>query len=396
MTYKIKNNLHYVGALNPALRVFDIVMSTSYGTTYNAYLIKEQKNVLVETVHSSFFGEYLENLKTLVSISEIDYLIMNHNEPDHSGSIAALLELNPEITVIATNAGHKYLSKIINKDYKKQAVKDGDTLDIGNGKLLKFISAPMLHWPDTMFTYYESEHVLFSCDFLGSHYCEPRIFDSKITYKEKYDLELFKYYNAIFGPFKPFVLAGLDKIKNLEIDTVCTSHGPVLSELIEEIKEKYRLWSLPAEKTEKTAVIAYVSAYGYTKTIAVELADVLTKKYGIKCRLYNLTEGIPQELKEKIDASDAVILGTPTINRDALAPIWNVTLGIDAVINKGKAAAVFGSYGWSGEGVPMIAARLTSLGLRVTGDGLRINFKPGDEDLIKIHAYADEIYKNIL
>ena len=198
---KFKKNVYSVGVLNPALRVFDIVMEARYGTSYNAYLITGEKNVLIDTVHEPFFSEYLDNIQSVIDISKIDYLIMNHTEPDHSGSVAKLLQLNPNITVYCTTAAKMYLSAITNADFKCATVKQGEKLNIG-GEELEFIVAPLLHWPDSMFTYMASTKMLFTCDFLGAHYCEPTMKNSDPHYPDKY-MEQFKYYyDCIFGPFK--------------------------------------------------------------------------------------------------------------------------------------------------------------------------------------------------
>lgn len=390
MYKKLKDNIFSVGVLNPGLRVFDIIMLTEYGTTYNAYLVKGEKTALIETVHENSFDEYLENIEALVNVKDIDYIILNHTEPDHTGSVRKILEINPNITVISTAAGNKYISAISNSKFNSKIVKSNDTLDLGNGKVLKFIVAPFLHWPDSMFTYLESDKVLFSCDFLGAHYCEPNMIDTKIKYPQKYEGAFKYYFDAIFGPFKKSVLDGLDKIKNLDIDMICTSHGPVLTEKIETAKSKYRLWCeetlKPNEK--KKCLILYVSAYGYTKKLADAAFEQLnlSNKYDVK--MINVIEEDMAKIKEEIDRSDAIMLGSPTINRDALKPIWDVLSCTDAIINRGKPIAIFGSYGWSGEAVPMLKARAESLGLKVVGDGFKTVFNPTQEDIESMKEYT--------
>lgn len=378
-----------VGVQNPALRVFDIIMNTEFGTTYNAYAVRgDTKTALIETVHLTFFDEYLENLAEVTDVTKVEYLVLNHTEPDHSGSVKKLLALNPTIKIVATNPGHKYLAAIVNTPYDAVVVKDGDTLDLG-GVTLSFIPAPMLHWPDSMFTWCAEEKVLFSCDFLGAHYCEPRLLDTKVTYPEKYKKAFREYYDAIFSPFKPFVLAGLAKMDPLGAELVCTSHGPVLTDSIAQRVADYRAWSTPAAKEagSKTVAIVYVSAYGCTKCVAEELAKALEGN-GVRTQLVHVLDTDLGAIKGIIEKADGLLLGTPTINRDALKPIWDVTGVIDAIINKGKPAGVFGSYGWSGEGVPMIVERLKGLKLSVVGDGLRVNFVPNENELSAAREYA--------
>lgn len=390
MYKKLKDNIYSVGVLNPGLRVFDIIMLTKYGTTYNAYLVKGEKTALIETVHENSFDEYLENIEALVDIKDIDYIILNHTEPDHTGSVRRILEINPNITVISTAPGNKYVSGISNSKISSKIVKHNDTLDLGNGKVLRFIIAPFLHWPDSMFTYLESDRMLFSCDFLGAHYCEPTMMDTKIKYPEQYE-EAFKYYfDAIFGPFKKSVLEGLDKIKDLDIDMICTSHGPILTEKIESAKSKYRSWCEEAlkPKDKKKCLILYVSAYGYTKKLADAAYEQLTSSNKYDVKMINVIEEDMSKIKEEIDEADAIMFGSPTINRDALKPIWDVLSCTDAIINRGKPAAVFGSYGWSGEAVPMLKARAESLGLKVVGDGFRTTFNPTEDDIKNMKEYT--------
>lgn len=393
----ITDNICSVGVQNPALRVFDIIMQTEYGTSYNAYFIKgTEKSALIETVHLTFFDEYLENIAELADVSKIDYLILNHTEPDHSGSVKKLLAINPNITVIASNPGHKYLSAITNAPCNAMVVKGGETIDLG-GITLQFIMAPLLHWPDSMFTWCPEEKALFSCDFFGAHYCEPRVFENLVTYPEKYTKAFKDYYDAIFSPFKSFVLAGLAKMENLGAQVICTSHGPVLTENIGEAIEQYREWSTPAKIPDapKKILLLYVSAYGCTKCIAEALQKELEEKFAFETELVHVLDVSLAGIKEKIDAADGILLGTPTINRDALKPMWDVTTVIDAIVNKGKPAGVFGSYGWSGEGVPMLIERLRGLKLNVIGEGVRANFVPSEEELALVRAYAESFAQSI-
>lgn len=386
-TQEIKAGIYSVGVLNPSLRVFDIIMKTDYGTTYNAYLIKDEHLTLVETVHETYWPEYYENLCALCDPSKIEYIIFDHTEPDHSGSLARLLEINPEITVIGSAPALKNIEKIINIPFKSIVAKDGGSLNIGK-RTLKFISAPNLHWPDSMFTYSDYDKLAFTCDFLGAHYCEPTLWDTKTAYPKKYAAEFKNYYDAIFSPFKRFVLAGLDKLEPLDVKTVCTSHGPVLSKTIQQAMTLYRLWSTPPAKEGKNALIAYVSAYGYTRKLA-ETASAQLKKAGYTVKTYDLVNGPAPA--EEIHAADLLLLGSPTINRDALRPIWDLIASLDAINISGKRCGLFGSYGWSGEAVPMLKNRLTDLKLKVIGEGFRCRFRPSESELEAFKAYLGEL-----
>lgn len=391
---RVSDHVFSVGVMNPGLRVFDIVMEAKYGTTYNAYLIADQKTVLVETVHTEFFDEYLYNIQSLVDLQSIDYIIMNHTEPDHSGSLVKLLAINPNITVVCTAAAQKYLKAITNTDFTCMVVKHGDTLDIGSTQL-QFVVAPLLHWPDSMMTYHPEDKALFSCDYLGCHYCEPTMMDSSIHYMDKY-LEQFKYYyDCIFGPFKPYVLAGLDKIQDLEISLVCPSHGPVLEAHIKERIEDYRAWSTAPEKNHKTALVLYASAYQCTELLAKCACDAINSQTDVKAECIDMVFTPLAEMAAKVNEADALLVGSCTINRDAPKIVWDVLASIDAINVKAKPAGVFGSYGWSGEAVGMIKDRLSALKYKVLGDGVKVNFMPTEQDFTQMGEYAVEVVRSV-
>lgn len=384
---KITDSIYSVGILNPNMRVFDIVMTTDYGTSYNSYVVKgSSKNVLIESCHKTFFHHYLNNIREVIEPSDIDYIVLNHNEPDHSGCLAQLLEYAPTATIVTSRAGSIYLKNITNEaNLNVQVVKDGDTLDIG-GKSLRFINAPFLHWPDSMFTWIEEEKTLFSCDFFGAHYCEPYTFDYNMVYPEKYETAFKGYYDAIFGPFKPYVLSGLKKIKDLPIETVCSSHGPIITNngRLDYVREKYNEWSQPFINEQITVPIFYTSAYGNTGLIAENIRlGILDAIPNADVCTYDMIKHDMNELSVLLNRSTAFALGSPTINGDAVAPAWLLLSHVDAVNNRKKPALVFGSYGWSGEAVPNLSARLTGLKMSLFGDGYKVCFVPSEQDLAK-------------
>ncbi len=391
---QVTDHVYYVGALNPNLRVFDIIMKTDYGTSYNAYLIKGEKTALVEAVHEKFYEDYFEKIKELVPLADIDYIILNHTEPDHSGCLYELFEHNPDITVVASTAGIKNIGGITNTAFRSQVVKDGDQLDLGAGVVLQFAIAPNLHWPDSMFTYLAADKVLFSCDVFGCHYCEPRIFDEKIVYPQKYDIALKEYFDAIFGPFKPFVLKGLEKIAPFDFTTICTSHGPILRQRVQQNVALYQQWSTPQPKAGKKAAIFYVSAYGYTRKLAEVLCEALIEN-GVQAESFDVIDHDYGFLREKLEQADALLFGSPTINRDAVKPIWDMLSMVDPISNKGKPCAVFGSYGWSGEACGMLADRIRGLKLTLVGEPLKFVFRPSEEDYNSVKQYAADFVGHI-
>ena len=382
---KISDAVSYVGILNPILRIFDVVMKTEYGTTYNSYVVRgSEKTALIETCHLTYFDEYLKNIREVCDPADIDYIILNHCEPDHSGALRRLLELCPKAEIYVTRAGSIYLKSITNRDdLPVHVVADGEELSLGD-KTLRFIPSPFLHWPDSMFTYLAEEKVLFSCDFLGSHYCEPHIVDSAIVYPKKYSDALAYYYAAIFGPFPSYVRQGLSKISGLDFDIACTSHGPVLTRggKLEEALTKYAEWSAERKNEKPLIPVFFCSAYGNTRKLANAVANGIREaKPDCICNVYDLNDHDMSDMAALINSADAICIGSPTINADAVAPVWQLLSHVDAINSKKKPALVFGSYGWSGEAIPNISARLSGLRMNVYGDGHKVCFVPSEEDI---------------
>lgn len=387
---ELMKELYWTGVLDAGLRRFDIIMETQYGTTYNAYLLRgSEKTALIETVKETFYEEYEKNLEAVMPPEQIDYIIVNHTEPDHAGSAARLLERNPEITVVGSVAALNFLKQIVNRTFKSLPVKDGDTLSLGD-KTLRFLSVPHLHWPDTMYTYWEEEKVLFTCDSYGAHYSHPGILRSTVDHTEDY-LEAAKYYfDNILGPFKPFMNTALDKTRELAPVMICPGHGPVLDSGIAPFLTLYSEWSRVPEKPEvPITVIAYVSAYGYTKMLAEAIDQGIRACAGVQTELYDMEKADPALVVERIGLADGLLLGSPTILGEALAPVLNVTGSLLPAIHQGKCAAAFGSYGWSGEAVPHLTERLAQLRMKIM-DGPRVRFRPTQEDLDNAKQFGAE------
>ncbi|EJO5345982.1 FprA family A-type flavoprotein [Clostridium botulinum] len=383
---QLKKNIHWVGVRNPELRVFDIIMETKRGTTYNSYLINDEKVAIIDSVKDGYFDEYMDNIKGIIGDKKVDYIIVQHTELDHSGSLSKLLEIYPEATVIGSRAALIYIKDIINKEFK--SLPAPQELSLGK-TTLKFITAPNLHWPDTMFTYAENEKVLFTCDFLGCHYCpESCITDSC---SGDYLQEMEYYFDVIMGPFKKFVLMGLEKIKDLDFDMVATSHGPVHIEDIDKYINLYRQWATE-DKKEQNVQVLYISAYGNTERMGEYLVEKLKEK-GIKAEGHEITAMPMENIIELIENSTGIILGSPTINQDAVKPVWDVMSHIGVISNRGKAAAAFGSYGWSGEGPSLMTDRLKGLKLKVLEKPFKFKFVPSEEDFKKADEFIEEYIK---
>ena len=391
-TIRLTDRVAWCGVLDKDLRTFDIVMRTEFGTTYNSYIVKGDDAVaLIDASKEAFSGEWLENIGRICDSDKIDYLIVNHTEPDHSGAIADFAAKNPDIKIFATGGAIGFLKEIVNRPLNTLAVKDGQTLDLG-GVTLKFMTLPNLHWPDTMFTYDVEDRLLFTCDSFGSHYAFDDMLVSKITSVDDYKAATENYFVNILGPFKkPFLANAMKKVRAMDIAMICPGHGPILdtAEAIQQIYGWYDEWMKEAPKPEKKkAVIAYVTAYGYTKMLADRIASGVTDS-GADVETFDLT-GHPEladTVLAKIAAADGFLLGTPTIVGEALKPIWDLTTSMFAVTHKGKTAGAFGSYGWTGEGVPNITERLRQLKLKVM-DGFRVRFRPTDADLLDAYDYG--------
>ena len=385
---KLAENVYWLGVQDHDLEVFDVVMETKYGTSYNSYFVKgNEKVALMDTVKAPYFDEYLKKIEGLVAIEDIDYLIVHHTEPDHAGSIEKLIKLNPNITIIASAVAIRYLRNIVNIDFKSKAVKMNDELDLG-GRTLKVISAPNLHWPDTIYTYLVEEEILFTCDSFGSHYAFDDVLMSKLPAEKNDDYfdALLNYYNPIFAPFKTYVLKAIASLSNFNLKMVCPGHGPVLDTRIDEIINQYKVWSTEEFSIEKLVVIPFTSAYGYTKVMAETIKEgILMIKPDVEVRLYDLDIKSFPEVKEQLFAdlyaADAIAIGATTINKDAVPIIWDVLTAINPVTHGGKFGAAFGSYGWSGEAVDNVHARLTQLKLKMF-EPVKLCFKPDEEKLV--------------
>jgi len=385
---KLRDDFYWTGIIDDQLRVFDIIMYTEFGTTYNSYVWKAgDKVVLFETAKEKFFDEYLDKLKEIIDVTKIDYLIVDHTEPDHAGSIGRLLEYSPQMKIVATGCAIGFLKEIVNHDFTSIAVKDNQTMEIG-GKTLRFLVVPNLHWPDTMYTYIEEEQLLVTCDSFGSHYGFHDVLASKVTDQEGYMRATKYYFDCIIGPFKPFMLKALDKVRQLDVSMICPGHGPVIDENIDRMYNIYEDWcTVVNPNRKKTVIIPYVSAYGYTKQLAEEISRGIQDSGDIDVRSYDLVEADQDKVLEELGFADGILFGTPTIVGEALKPIWDLTTSIFAGTHGGKLASAFGSYGWSGEGVPHIIERLKQLRMKVV-DGLKIRFKPGENNLLDAYEYG--------
>lgn len=399
---KIKNvsdDLYWVGALDPNLKVFDIIMETKFGTSYNSYLLKGTEGIAIfETVKDRFFDEYIEKIKSIVDPEKIDYIVVDHTEPDHSGSVGKLLKYAPNATVVGSGQAITYLKEIVNEPFKNKVVKDGDVLSLGN-KTIRFISAPCLHWPDTIYSYVEEEKVLLTCDSFGAHYSSDKVFRHDLeSEKDEEYLEAYKfYYDMIISPFKIFVLNALEKIKDLDIEYICPGHGMILDgKFIDEYKALYKEWSTEIPRPVPSIVLGYVSAYDYTDQLAKKIIEgINSTNKGYELLVYDLSTANLDDVIKEIGQAKALLVGSPTILADALPPVLKLLYNLNPQINKGLYASCFGSYGWSGEGIKNMEQRLLQLKCKMPVEPLKVRFKPSEEQLQQAFEFGVNFVNSI-
>lgn len=379
MVTQLAPGVYSVGVKHPELKKFDIIMDTP-GTTYNSYLVVGEKIALIDTVRREFGEELLANIRSVIDPAALDYIVVQHTEPDHSGSIPLILSHAPHAQILISPAGAKFLKQQLNGDFPHQVVTEQTRIDLG-GKTLSFYSAPFLHWSDTMFTYLSEDRVLFSCDAFSLHYPET---DQSLVPVEPYFTQ---YYEAIMAPFAPSIQKAVQKISDLPIDIVGTSHGPILTDNPREYIRRYEEMSRPIP-APPYAVVVFASAYGFTRKLAEALIGELKKS--IEVKVFDLENDRHEEILTAIDSSQAVLIGSPTFNQDAIYPAWTLLAHLSPIINRGKPAGAFGSFGWSGEAVELLSQRLKGLKLNVL-PGVRAQFNPTDDDLENIRQLGRDI-----
>lgn len=383
LTREIKPGVLLVGAIDWDRRLFDALIPLPRGTSYNSYLIRgSEKTALIDAVDATMAGVLIANLRAL-GIEKIDYIICQHAEQDHSGTVQELIELFPDAKLLGTSKCLDLLREfgLISRD-KGQEVKDGDSIALG-GKTLQFIHAPWVHWPDTMFTYLPEDRVLFTCDFLGSHLATSDLYahNEAIVYDSAK-----RYYAEIMMPFRQNVQKHLGRIKDLQIDIIAVSHGP-LYDRPEFILSAYRDWS--SEQVKNEVVLPYVSMHGATRIMTDYLVDALVAR-GITVKRFDLTSYDVGELAEALVDAATVVIGTPTILAGAHPLALYAAILANALRPKTRYASVIGSFGWGGKMLEQIALALPSLKLQFL-DPVVAKGHPKEADFRSLDRLADEI-----
>ena len=386
---KITEGVYWVGAVDWNLRNFH-GYSTPSGSTYNAYLIMDEKIALVDTVKRPFAEEMLERISRVVEPAKIDYLISNHVEMDHSGALSRLLETAPNATIIATERGRKGLTRHYKADWPFRTVKTGDTLDLGK-RQLAFVEVPMVHWPDSMVTYSPHDRILFSNDAFGQHLATSARFDDEVGWEVVYP-EAAKYYANIVMPFASPVQKALDAVQGLKIEVIAPSHGILWRTHLDRIAAAYRSWA-NAEAQPKALVI-YDTMWGSTEKMAKAIAEGIADE-GIEARLYNLSLSDRSEIIRHVLDARAILVGSPTLNNGMFPTVAAFLTYLKGLKPRKKIGAVFGSHGWAGGATQAVAQELEAARIELVEPELKVSYVPDPDELQQCAALGKAIAQKI-
>ncbi|HBE20552.1 MAG TPA: diflavin flavoprotein A [Cyanobacteria bacterium UBA11149] len=374
-TIEIASNTTTIRSLDWDRDRFDIEFGLQNGTTYNSFLIQGEKIALVDTSHEKFRQLYLDTLTGIIDPTKLDYLIVSHTEPDHSGLVKDILELAPNITIVGSKVAIQFLENWLHQPFERQIVKGGDTLDLGNDHILEFLIAPNLHWPDTIFTYDRKTQVLYTCDAFGMHYCDDHTFDEDLDLIE----EDFKYYyDCLMGPNARSVLTAMKRMSTLPgITTIATGHGPLLYHNVTELTGRYREWSEAQAKAETTVAVFYLSDYGFSDRISQAIAHGINKT-GVAVEMMDLRTAEPQEVRELVSIASGIIIGTPSITGEIaniVQPLIGTILG---ATNPKQSFGVFESGAEDSESAYLLVNKFRDLGLHPAFAPILIKETPTD------------------
>ncbi|MBA7573704.1 Anaerobic nitric oxide reductase flavorubredoxin [subsurface metagenome] len=391
MKVKVINNVHWVGKIDWELRKFHgNEYSTHRGSTYNSYLITEEKTALVDTVWAPFAKEYVNNLAGEIDLEKIDFVVANHAEIDHSGALPELLERIPDTPVYCTANGVKSLTGHYHRDWNFQVVKTGDRLSLGSKELI-FVEAPMLHWPDSMFCYLTGDNILFSNDAFGQHYASEYLFNDLVDQNELYT-ECLKYYANILTPFSSLVEKKIQEFLglNLPLDIICTSHGVIWRNNPAQIVERYLQWAKGYKENQIT--IVYDTMWNGTRVMAESIAKgIIRTDHDVNVKLFNIASSDKNDVLAEVFKSKAVVFGSPTVNRGILTSLAGLLEEIKGLSFQEKKAAVFGTYGWSGESTRVLAESLQQAGFTVVDDGLKVLWNPSEQSIEECVSYGRKL-----
>ena len=394
----LSERVYWVGAFDPNLRTFDIILKTANGTSYNAYVIRGSEGVaVIDTVKEGFANDFFARLESIADYSEIKVIVLNHLEPDHTGALPELMKRAPQAQLFISQKAQSMLKGLLKQDELSfTPVVTGDKVSLGD-RSLEFLHTPYLHWPDTQCTYAPEEAMLFSGDVFGCHFCDKRLYNDKVG-DFRFSFEY--YYAHIMRPFKEYVVHALELIEPLPLKLIAPTHGPILRDHPQHYIQRYRQLSTPAlhnelKPNQKTLLIFYISSYGNTRRMAEAIYQGAMQVEDVRVSLYDLEGGEVSPFVDLIEEAEGLVLGTPTINGDAVKPIWDLLSSLTVVNLKNKLGGVFGSYGWTGEGVRLVEDRLRGLKLRVPIPGLRVKLIPTDDEILECKAFGLELAQEL-
>ncbi len=395
MSFKITDTVTWVGKIDWELDKFHgEEYSTHKGSSYNSYLIRDEKTVLIDTVWQPFSKEFVSKLKQEIDLDTIDYIIMNHAEIDHSGALLDLMKEIPDTPIYCTKNGVKILKGHYHKDWNFVEVKTGDILDIGKNKLT-FIEARMLHWPDTMFTYMSEEAILFSNDAFGQHYASEQMYNDKVNSAELYQ-EAIKYYANILTPFSKFVVSKIEEVLgfNLPVNMICPSHGIIWRDNPLQIVNKYMEWAKSYKENQVT--IIYDTMWNATRKMAEAIAQgIAASDKNVTVKVYNSSKRDKNDIITDVFKSKMIIVGSSTINNGILSSTASILEMIKGLKFTDKKALAFGSYGWSGESVKLITEELKESGFEIVSEGIREMWNPDEEGLNRCKKLGESLVENL-
>ncbi len=390
---KIAENIYWVGVIDWHIRDFH-GYSTYKGTTYNAYLILDEKITLIDTVKKDFFEEFIAKVSKVVDPKKIDFVISNHTEMDHSGSLVNTMNvIGKDKPVFCSEMGYKNLKMHFSEELNLKPIKDGEILKIGK-RTLKFLETRMLHWPDSMFTYIEEDKILFSSDAFGQHYASFERFDDQVSDKRELLYQTKKYFANILMLFSPLILKLINRISelNLSFNMICPDHGVIWRDDVAEIVELYKNWSLQEPKNK--AVIVYDTMWHSTEKMAKTIGEAISNS-GIEVKIMKLRSDHRSDVITEILDSGALVVGSPTINNNIFPTVADFLIYLKGLRPKNKVAAAFGSFGWSGEAVKNITELLKEMKLDVIEPGLKVQFVPDQEKIKECAAFGKKIAEKL-
>jgi len=395
---EIAPGTHWIGALDPGLREFDIILKTANGTTYNSYCVRGNAGVaVIDTVKESHAGEFFTRLEQVARYDEITTIVLNHLEPDHTGALPELMRRAPQAKLYISGKAQLMLKALVkHDDLSYTIVNTGDSVELGD-RTLRFLNTPFLHWPDTQCTWLEQQGILFSGDVFGCHFCDARLFNGQVG-DFRFSFEY--YYAHIMRPFREHVLDALELIEPLPLKLIAPAHGPILRDAPRSYVQRYRQLAAPLLHNEagagnKSLLVFYISSYGNTARMAQAVADGAESIPGVRVSLYDLQGGGNLPFVDLIEEADGLAFGSPTINGDAVKPVWDLLSSLAVIKVREKLGAAFGSYGWSGEAVNMIEDRLRGLKLRVPIKGVRARLIPTDEELENCRDLGKQLARHL-